>query len=117
MGTTYSVKVVGLDPTVGIVNEALDWFDDNYTAITGSLRYAWRRQFLSGTGSVRQFFRADGGNEMLNWRGGSSWHAGEPAKRIRSEITGRAGIGTLQASICPPASFRGVGLGSGPARS
>ena len=43
---------------------ALDWFDDNYTAITGTARYRWARQFMQGSLSFRQYWRAEGGTEL-----------------------------------------------------
>lgn len=43
---------------------ALDWFDNNYTAITGSARYRWARKFMQGSLSFRQFWRAEGGTEL-----------------------------------------------------
>ncbi len=51
---------------------ALDWFDDNYTAVTGSYRFGWLRQFLQGGVNFRHFWRAEGGRELTldsraNW--------------------------------------------------
>jgi hypothetical protein len=43
---------------------AVDWFDDNYTAITGTSRYRWARQFMQGSLSFRQYWRAEGGTEL-----------------------------------------------------
>ncbi|MBT8337556.1 MAG: hypothetical protein KJO11_13195 [Gemmatimonadetes bacterium] len=43
---------------------ALDWFDDNYTAITGTARYRWARRFMQGSLSFRQYWRAEGGTEL-----------------------------------------------------
>lgn len=55
---------------------AMDWFDDNYTALTGSYRYQWLRQFLQGNLDFRQFWRAEGGTELtLNTR--NSWELSE----------------------------------------
>ncbi|MGD2069628.1 MAG: putative LPS assembly protein LptD, partial [Gemmatimonadota bacterium] len=42
---------------------ALDWFDQNYTSLTGSLRFRWLRQFLGGTLNYRQYWRDNGGQE------------------------------------------------------
>ncbi len=48
---------------------AFDWFDENFTALTGSVRYRWLRQFLEGSLDFRQFWRANGGTETtLNTR-------------------------------------------------
>jgi hypothetical protein len=43
---------------------ALDWFDDNYLALTGSMQYRWLRQFLDGSLTMRQYWRAEGGTEF-----------------------------------------------------
>ncbi len=43
---------------------SLDWFSGNFTALNGSFRYNWERQFLSGSGNVKRFWRADGGSEL-----------------------------------------------------
>ena len=55
---------------------ALDWFDDNYTAVTGSYRYRWMRQFLQGGLNIRQFWRAEGGSE-LTLDTNNSWELSE----------------------------------------
>lgn len=52
---------------------AMDWFDNNYTALTGSVRYRWLRQFMEGSLDVRQYWRAEGGTESAvntrhNWQ-------------------------------------------------
>ncbi|HSM04011.1 MAG TPA: putative LPS assembly protein LptD, partial [Longimicrobiales bacterium] len=55
---------------------ALDWWDSNYTAVTGSYRYLWSRQFLQGSLNFRRFWRAEGGAELtLNTR--SNWDLSE----------------------------------------
>ncbi len=55
---------------------AMDWFDDNYTALTGSYRFLWSRQFLQGSLNFRRFWRADGGRELtLNAR--TNWDLSE----------------------------------------
>lgn len=43
---------------------ALDWFDENYTAVTGSYRYRWLEQFMDGQLSFRRFWRVEGGKEL-----------------------------------------------------
>ncbi|MCG6956876.1 MAG: hypothetical protein LJF04_12880 [Gemmatimonadetes bacterium] len=40
---------------------ALDWWSDNYTALTSSLQYRWNRQFLNGGINFRRFWQAGGG--------------------------------------------------------
>ncbi len=43
---------------------AFDWFDNNYTAITGNAQYRWARKFAQGSLGFRQFWRAEGGTEL-----------------------------------------------------
>lgn len=43
---------------------ALDWFSDNFTALTGRLRYAWARQFLEGSVNVRRYWEHDGSRQF-----------------------------------------------------
>lgn len=50
----------------------LDWWSGNYTALTGSFRYRWLRQFLNGDITYRQYWQEDGGNQIAfdtrhNW--------------------------------------------------
>lgn len=55
---------------------ALDWFDDNYTALNVNAQYRWLRQFLDGSVSLRRYWRAEGGTELtLNTR--HRWEASE----------------------------------------
>ncbi len=55
---------------------ALDWFDDNYTALNANIQYRWLRQFLDGGVSLRRYWRAEGGTELtLNTR--HRWDASE----------------------------------------
>ena len=55
---------------------AMDWWDSNYTALTGSYRFLWSRQFLQGSLNVRRFWRAEGGRELtMNAR--SNWDLSE----------------------------------------
>lgn len=51
----------------------LDWWSGEHLSLTGSLRYQWNRQFLSGGLNVRQFWREEGGSELAfdasnNWQ-------------------------------------------------
>lgn len=55
---------------------ALDWFDDNYTAITGTAQYNWARKFLRGNLGFRQYWRAEGGTE-LTLRTNHDWEMSE----------------------------------------
>jgi hypothetical protein len=43
---------------------SFDWFSGNYTALNGSFRYSWQRQFLRGAANVRRYWRSDGGSEL-----------------------------------------------------
>jgi hypothetical protein len=62
---------------------ALDWFDDNYTALTVETQYRWLRQFLNGRLSYRQFWRANGTVEKtLNTR-----HNWEISERTRFNMS------------------------------
>lgn len=64
---------------------AMDWFSNNYTALTAGLRYAWRRQFLQGTANVRHYWRDTGRRELaLDTR-----HSWEISERTRANLTGR----------------------------
>jgi len=55
---------------------ALDWFDNNYTGVTASLRYQWVRQFLNGNLTVRRFWRSQGRRE-LSFNTNQSWQMSE----------------------------------------
>ena len=64
---------------------AVDWFSDNFTAVTGSFRYNWARQFLNGNLDYRQYWRADGSAEQsLN-----TSHSWEINERTRLSLSGR----------------------------
>lgn len=43
---------------------ALDWFDNNYTALTGTARYNWARKFMRGSIGYRHYWRASGSIEQ-----------------------------------------------------
>ena len=48
---------------------ALDWFSDNFLALTSSVQYRFNRQFLDGNLTFRQYWRNDGSKERaLNTR-------------------------------------------------
>ncbi len=52
---------------------AFDWFSDNFTSVTGSVRYAWTRQFLNGNVNVRRYWQHEGGSQLAfdtnhDWR-------------------------------------------------
>ena len=43
---------------------AFDWFSDNYTALTGSVRYTWLRQFMNGSVNFRRYWPVAGGSQF-----------------------------------------------------
>jgi len=52
---------------------SVDWFSGNFTAVTGSFRYSWQRQFLRGGVTTRRYWRSGGGTELAlstqhDWR-------------------------------------------------
>lgn len=64
---------------------AMDWFDNTFFAMTGAFRYRFRRQFLDGDLSFRQFWNQDGSTELaLDTR-----HAWEIDERTQLRISGR----------------------------
>jgi hypothetical protein len=61
---------------------AVDWWSNNYVALTGSTRYRWNRQFLDGSLDFRNFWRDSGGRDLtLSTR--HSWVASERT-RVRA---------------------------------
>ncbi len=42
----------------------LDWWSGEHLSLTGSMRYEWSKQFLSGGLNLRQFWREEGGTEL-----------------------------------------------------
>jgi hypothetical protein len=61
---------------------AMDWWSNNYTALTGAVRYRWNRQFLDGNLDFRNFWRESGGRDLtLSTR--HSWVASERT-RVRA---------------------------------
>ncbi len=51
----------------------LDWWSGEHVSLTGSVRYNWAQQFLSGGVNFRQFWRDGGGSEIAfdannNWQ-------------------------------------------------
>ncbi len=64
---------------------ALDWFENNYTALTGNVSYNWLRQFLQGSLSFRNYWPVEGGRQFtLNTR-----HSWEISERTRLTLNGR----------------------------
>ena len=64
---------------------ALDWYSNNYLALTGGLRYRWRAQFLDGNVNVRRYWRETGQTEL----GLDTRHNWEISERTRANISGR----------------------------
>ena len=60
----------------GDATVALDWWSDNFTALTGGFRYRVTRKFLDGRANVRRFWRVDGGRE-LSFDTGHNWQMDE----------------------------------------
>jgi hypothetical protein len=56
---------------------AVDWFDDNYTALNANVQYRWLRRFLDGSLALRRYWRAEGGTELTL----STRHAWEVSER------------------------------------
>ncbi len=64
---------------------ALDWFSNNYLALTGGVRYRWRSQFLDGNVNLRRFWRETGQQEF----GLDTRHNWEISERTRANVSGR----------------------------
>jgi lipopolysaccharide assembly outer membrane protein LptD (OstA) len=64
---------------------AMEWFSNNYVALTGRMRYRWRSQFLDGDVNVSRYWRDSGQQELgLNTR-----HNWEISERTRANVSGR----------------------------
>jgi len=63
----------------------LDWWSGEHTALTGSLRYDWAKQFLGGSVAFRRFWRASGSRELA-FDGNTQW---EMSERTRLRFRGR----------------------------
>ncbi|MFQ5537039.1 MAG: putative LPS assembly protein LptD [Gemmatimonadota bacterium] len=64
---------------------ALDWWSDNFIALTGSARYRWNRQFLDGSLNFRRYWRADGSSEIAM----DTRHSWEMDERTQLRISSR----------------------------
>jgi hypothetical protein len=62
-----------------------DWFSDNYSALTGAYRYAWREKFVQGNLNFRRFWRTEGGKELAL----DSRHSWEPNERTQVRVSAR----------------------------
>ncbi|TVP78776.1 MAG: LPS-assembly protein LptD, partial [Gemmatimonadales bacterium] len=82
---------------------AMDWWSNNYTALTGSLRYNWARQFLSGDASVRRFWRETGAREFaVSTR--NSWEVTERT-RVRAAGNFVSNTGLVRQNSLDPAEL------------
>ena len=64
---------------------ALDWWSDNFVAVTGNIRYNILRQFLNGTASYRQFWQVDGGRQVSF----DTRHSWEMSERMSFRMSAR----------------------------
>ncbi len=54
----------------------LDWWSGEHLALTGSSRFNWAKQFLSGNLSFRRFWREEGSKELA-FNGSTQWQMSE----------------------------------------
>ncbi|GMV05442.1 MAG: hypothetical protein AMXMBFR53_17200 [Gemmatimonadota bacterium] len=64
---------------------ALDWFSDNFLALTSSVSYRFNRHFLDGNINFRQYWRRDGGTETAV----DTRHSWEYDERTQFRVSGR----------------------------
>ncbi len=64
---------------------AMDWFSETFFSLTSSLRYRFRRQFLEGDLSFRQYWRADGSTELAV----DTRHSWQVDERTQLRVSGR----------------------------
>ena len=64
---------------------ALDWFSDNFLAVTSSLNYRFNRQFLDGNLNFRRYWRRDGSTELAV----DTRHSWAYDERTQLRISGR----------------------------
>jgi hypothetical protein len=65
-----------------------EWFSNNYTALEGSVTYAWLRQFLNGRLAVKQYWQHSdfgSGSRQLSLNTSNSWR---PDERTRIQVSG-----------------------------
>jgi hypothetical protein len=65
-----------------------EWFSNNYTALEGSVTYAWLRQFLNGRVAVKQFWHEaefGPGRRDLSLSTSNTWR---PDERTRLQLSG-----------------------------
>jgi hypothetical protein len=64
---------------------AVDWFSDNFVALTSSVRYRFNQQFLDGSLNFRHYWRASGQTEL----GLDTRHSWEIDERTQLRVSGR----------------------------
>lgn len=64
---------------------SMDWFSETFFAMTGSVRYRFRRQFLEGTLNAKRFWNSDGSSELAV----DTRHSWELDERTQLRISGR----------------------------
>lgn len=64
---------------------AMDWFSETFFAMTGSVRYRFRRHFLDGTLNVKKFWNADGSSQFAM----DTRHGWEIDERTQLRVSGR----------------------------
>jgi hypothetical protein len=69
---------------------AMDWFSDNFIALTGAMNYKFNRQFLDGSLNLRRYWRRDGSTEFAV----DTRHAWSYDERTQVRISGRYATST-----------------------
>ena len=64
---------------------SMDWFSETFFAVTGSVRYRFRRQFLEGTLNTKRFWNSDGSSELAM----DTRHSWDIDERTQLRISGR----------------------------
>ncbi len=64
---------------------SMDWFSETFFAVTGSVRYRFRRQFLEGTLNTKRFWNSDGSSELAV----DTRHSWEIDERTQLRVSGR----------------------------
>ena len=69
---------------------AMDWFSDNFIALTGAMNYKFNRQFLDGSLNVRRYWRRGGSTEFAV----DTRHAWSYDERTQVRVSGRYATST-----------------------
>jgi hypothetical protein len=64
---------------------SMDWWSEEFFALTGSLRYNWARQFLAGQLNFRRYWRGEGASELA-FDANNNW---EISERTRLSLRAR----------------------------